>query len=185
MPPLVTRCTDTVRFIAPSDPAVIWPADPAERDQAQVAYLEAYDTQLLKVQGQPIVWHIRPLYMQDMRTLARETPQIGETRIPLRDLPESQRESLASLVRGDEIAIPQYHEERDPATMCRAVVDIDRNETIPPPVWVGAGDRRRLSMAWALSVPPDIASDVARAVEGLSVASDTLKKSSFWRYGKA
>ncbi len=184
MPPLVTRCTDTVRFIAPSDPAVVWPEDPAERDKAQLAYSEGYDTNLLKLQGEPIVWHIRPLYISDMRTLAREAPQVGETRIPLADLPESQREALASLAQGQDIVIPVYHEDRDPATLCLAVTDIGRNETIPPPVWVGAGDRRRLSFAWAKSVPPDIASDVARAVEGLSVASDTLKKSSFWRSGK-
>jgi hypothetical protein len=184
MPPLVTRCTDTVPFIAPSDPAVVWPADPIERAKAQLAYAETYDTASLQITGKPVVWHIRPMYLQDMRSLAREAPQVGEQRIKLSDIPEDQRAALASLVTGDELVLPVYHEDRAPSMLCRGVESIDDNDTLAPPVWVGCGERRRLSFRWALSVPPDMAQDVADAIQGLSMASETLKKSSFWRSGK-
>ena len=185
MPPVVTRCTDRVRFIAPSDPAVVWPDDPEERAKAELAYSQSYDTSTLKLQGTPIVWHIRPLYMADLRALSREAPQIGEDRIALASLPEPVQEQLrASADEAGDIVLPIWHEDRTPSILCRGVAAVDEHPEVRP-VWTGHGERRALLFSWARTVPTDIADDVAGAIMGLSVASETLKKSSFWRRGKA
>lgn len=78
------KATDTIEFIHPLDPAIVWPDDEKEAEALGDKYAADFDAGLLKFEGTPMKWTLRPLTESQLswtvaQSLDRESREINDS----------------------------------------------------------------------------------------------------------